>query len=935
MASVSSTTSSLGNTSLRGYGGMASGIDRDAIIEQMTAGTNTKITNQESAITKLEWKQEAYRGISDKLLDLYDNYCSYTSTTSLKDANTFAKSLISVIGKDDVTKFISATGSSDLVDSVAVKAVKQIATSTVRQSAGIKNGRLETTLDDLQDTFMYTSNLAGAQIRFEAQKGEGKDVCVFSMPSTYYEVDEQGKIKEDGNGNKIEKTINYFLQEGEDEDAYGKRLQKELNLALSQSKVVLGKDDKDVKIGNRIAFQYDETSNQMKIIGTGTNPDAKDSNGDPITLSGLGEFKIQSGSTALKGLGYTGTGSESITLDEFNKGVTREFQEAALSETSALEYLAGEKLTFNFDGSKKEIELITKAEAEELKNETDNNKILEKIQANVQNRLNQAFGTNKVKAELIEKEGGKKALAFTTSEKTSTVSISSNDGGVLYNLGISNGASNKVNLNGTLSQNNIGIQLNETRNKQKVDENGDPVFEADGTTPVYEQKLDENGKPVTDKDGNPVYVQESVVKDEYKNGLVINGVTISGIDANTSISSILSKINSNEKVGVKATYVDATGQFMLVSTETGASREINLDSQLAKDLFGQKGTSKDYEEDLGVTTGQDAIVTVSYGNGVDIDIQRASNTFNLEGLTVTVSGVFGGDWSEGRELTEDEVEKYKNGTTKLDDGQRIVEQGEKKLLQDWKTDSSETVSFSAKADVDKVVEKVKKFFEDFNAIATEVNTQVTTRPDSSYGPLTDEQKDEMSETSIENWEKKAKSGLLFNDSTMRDLSMDVQSIYTKLMSQTGLSYEELKELGITYSDNEKDGGILVFDESAFRSAMESNPDKVSSLFTGGNGMGQGLTKIVEDTFTPYATRYASRNGNSYGRLIEEAGSEKIPTSLMKNQIYEEIKSKQDLIESLRAKLQTEQDRYISMFTTMETMINKMNSQASYLSQITG
>ncbi len=68
MASVSS-TSSLGNTSLRGYGGMASGIDRDAIIEQMTAGTNTKIWNQESAITKLEWKQEAFRSISDKILD--------------------------------------------------------------------------------------------------------------------------------------------------------------------------------------------------------------------------------------------------------------------------------------------------------------------------------------------------------------------------------------------------------------------------------------------------------------------------------------------------------------------------------------------------------------------------------------------------------------------------------------------------------------------------------------------------------------------------------------------------------------------------------------------------------------------------------------------------------------------------------------------------
>ncbi len=60
MASISS-TNSIGNTSLRGYGGMASGIDRDSIIEKMTLGTTTKINNQKKKITQIQWKQEAYR----------------------------------------------------------------------------------------------------------------------------------------------------------------------------------------------------------------------------------------------------------------------------------------------------------------------------------------------------------------------------------------------------------------------------------------------------------------------------------------------------------------------------------------------------------------------------------------------------------------------------------------------------------------------------------------------------------------------------------------------------------------------------------------------------------------------------------------------------------------------------------------------------------
>ena len=56
---------------------------------------------------------------------------------------------------------------------------------------------------------------------------------------------------------------------------------------------------------------------------------------------------------------------------------------------------------------------------------------------------------------------------------------------------------------------------------------------------------------------------------------------------------------------------------------------------------------------------------------------------------------------------------------------------------------------------------------------------------------------------------------------------------------------------------------------------------------------------------------------------------------MKNQIYSQIKDMQDLIDKIQSQLKTEQDRYISQFTTMESLLNKMNNQSSYLSQLTG
>lgn len=969
MSSLSSSSvgssSSLGNTSLRGFGGMASGIDRDAIIEQMTLGTNTKITNQEKEITKLEWKQEIYRGISDQILDLYDNYSSYMSSSNLKDPSFFAKNIVSTHGKDDSTRFVTASGSSELISSVSLQAVKQLATSSVLQSKERTDGKLQTAIKDLNETAMWQSHLVGKQIRFATDNGKDgfSNQITWELPTTVQRRDASGKVVLDADGKEIMEEIDYFP-----EDAKGyKKLAEQLTNAYKDFA------DKNGMKTDALEFKYNESTEKIELAGTGNFDDKG--------------RQIMAHSNALSALGYTGSKDvKTITIADINKDMGNKFAESAVTQTNTVDYLTGKKVTFNYDGSQKEVELITEADkktlsdmeltdaekqevadalagtngstlkddlTEKIKNELKfelyndlvntaleqvqkdnpsltgeelqkavqeryyknvlgsdysesltgeeleeklqnklnemvdnkypsadiekkveeraysdklNNKKLDHLKTSLQNRLDKAFGKGNVVV-----DNGDKGLTFSTKKDSSSVSISTNDYTLLFNLGIANGESNKVNTSGKLSQSALGIDIN---------------------------------------------------SDDYKDGLVINGVTIGGIDANTSISSILSKINSSD-AGVKATYVSATGQFMLVSNETGAGRDITLDSNLAKELFGN---GKDSKDDLNIEYGKDAIIQVSYGNGVTVEMERASNTFNLEGMTVTVSGVFGGEYEK---VSEDEADKDENGNVIKDKNGNYLK---------WKEDTSAAVTFSAKADVDKAVEKVKKFFEDFNKLVTEVNTQVTSRPDSSYGPLTDEQKDEMDEKSIENWEKKAKTGLLYNDSTMRQLSMDVQSILTNFLNTNGFNYQDLEKMGITYSDNYKDGGTLVFDEAKFRSAMESDPESVSNVFAGGNKVKKGLMQVVEDTFTPYATRFASRNGSgkgSYGRLIEEAGSEKIPTSLLKNQIYNEIKSKQELIEQLRDKLKKEQDRYISQFSTMETLISQMNSQSSWLSQITG
>lgn len=857
MASVSS-TSSLGNTSLRGFGGMVSGIDRDEIIEQMTLGTTTKITNAKNDITKLQWKQEAYRSLSDMIIGLSDNYGSFTSSSSLVAPTLFAKSIISVHGSDKSSKYVTATGSSDLIGNVAISAVRQLATSTVRQSEKRVEGALETDLDKLDGNIFEWSNLEGGRLYFKGAVGpDGKvDSKYFEFKSTYKDKDADGK--------EITVDIGYFPK---NDDEYQK-LAEQLTKSLEQQEITI--DGYDVSKNLKFVYQDEKLQLVKKDTATGDIPSTLriGENSSPSVFGALG---LQKGD---------------MSIDDFN---ANQKDVDVIGKMSLVEGLTDSKLTFSYNGSRKDITMLTKAEADYINGmklndsgevvdadgnvikDKDNNPMtnLDKAKMQVmvdglQERLNQAFGTDNVKAELSSE--GK--LQFKTPDTTSSISIAGGGSAIMWNLGLSYGDSNKVNLNGKLNQNNIGIDLD-----KKV---------ADGSDELV-----------------------------YKDGLVINGVKIEGITKDTSINDILSKINSS-KAGVKATYVDATGQFMLVSSETGKGREINLDSQLAKDLFGG-----DENKGAKITNGQDAIVDVSYGNGVTVTMNRASNTFNLEGLSVTVSGVFGGEWKD-KEVTNDD------GTTTT-----------KKV---WEGHTADTVTFTAKADVDKVTERVKAYFEAFNELATEVNKQLTSRPDSAYGPLTEEQKAEMNETSIEDWENKAKQGLLYGDTIIRDLSGDIQSVMVKLMN-SGVNYQDLEKIGISYSEDYKDGGKLIFDESKFRAAMESDPEYVSNVFAGGGNVSKGLTKIVEDTLTPYATRYASRNkngmGGSYGRLVEEAGSEKAPSTLSNNFIYKQIQEMQERITQLQSKLKTQQDRYIKQFSSMESLISQMNSQSSWLSQISG
>ena len=372
------------------------------------------------------------------------------------------------------------------------------------------------------------------------------------------------------------------------------------------------------------------------------------------------------------------------------------------------------------------------------------------------------------------------------------------------------------------------------------------------------------------------YDTKEKLNDALKN-FTVNGAKIDNITADTTVDGLLTAINNNKDAGVTATYLGSENKFVLSSNEKGEGRKITLGADpkdttdAANLIFG--GVSQD---------GTDGEMSILY-NGVQTTITSSSNTFSIDGLDIRATNTF-------------------------NTGSATAEGG---------------VSFTASADTEKVTETVKKFIEAYNAMIDEVRTQATTRPDSNYKPLTEDQKNEMNENSIKNWENKAKEGILFNSSALKDLDNATQGIFSSMM-MNGVSYDDLEKIGISFSDDYTAGGKIVFDEEKFKTAMDSDPEKVSDLFTGTHG----IVNTIDSTLSTYATRYASKNGNSYGVLIEEAGSEKLSLTLTNTSLYQELKD-------MQSQLSTEQDRYISQFTQMERLINQMNSQSSYLSQLGG
>lgn len=573
--------------------------------------------------------------------------------------------------------------------------------------------------------------------------------------------------------------------------------------------------------------------------------------------------------------GATGKIKETLGIDPSKNESTLHTKDAALSNKDATlgDYLSGKELALTLDGVTKKIKLP------EYKNDKD-------YITDLQTEINKAFGENKVKVNAADGNGF--ALKFSTTQAGSTLSVS---GDAAKALGLDKAAT-YVNTSKTLGE-LLGDKAVDWSKFEKVKAEGDvkPVNKKDGTGVDY--YTDSKGNRVKSEDGGKTYYRVDD-KGEFLREFKINGKLVGAFNKDTALETVLTSINGNADAGVKVNYSKTTNQFQFTTKESGASSRIDMGDGLANALFG--GGKKD--------EGKDAIFSMMV-NGQELDgISRSSNTFDVDGMSVSLKGTFGA-YGSSNTLGKDNIEAAK----------------------------ADAVSFTSSSDADKIIDAIKSMVEDYNAMVTEIKNAYSTMPQQKsngkyYEPLTEEDKADMSESSIKAYEEKAKQGLLFAD---RDLS----ALYTQLtsaISMSGKDGADLKAIGIT--SNYSNGlTTLSLNEEKLRAALETDPDKVRDVFSKSVASGSSSNGLMQALKSPL-DMYSKTQGTK-GILVQKAGSTLAPSTLYKNTLQNKLDDIDTQIEKWQDKMADQVDRYTSKFTALEKLISQMNSQSSALASFLG
>ena len=276
-------------------------------------------------------------------------------------------------------------------------------------------------------------------------------------------------------------------------------------------------------------------------------------------------------------------------------------------------------------------------------------------------------------------------------------------------------------------------------------------------------------------------------------------------------------------------------------------------------------------------SGADAVINL---NGVEYT--SASNSFSINGLTIEATG-----------------------TTK----------------------ENEQISISTSVDSQGIYDKIKEFLTEYNNVINEMTKLYNAESAKDYEPLTDEEKDSMSETEVEKWEGKIKDALLRRDTTLNSLMSAMIISMSKSITINGKNFS-LSNFGIQTmgfmkaAENEQNAYHIDGDEDDTNSsgkedklmkAIQEDPDQVCDF----------MKQLVSNLYSAIDSKMKSTTLSSAYKVYND------------KEMDSQLKDYAQLIKDWEKKVSEKEEYYYKKFSAMETALSKINSQSSSLSGLLG
>ncbi len=901
--------------------GLTSGLDTESIISALVSSYNYKTNKYKKAQTKLSWKQDAWKTLNTKI------YSLYTSLDGLRFSKNYN---LKTTTSSDTTKATVTTTNN------AVNGTQKLNILQVAQAGYLTGGKLAS--GTTSSTTLAELGYTGGDGTIDVNLGDGtkKSISV-------------------SQGTTIQQVVNSLKDAG-------------VNASYDEN-------------NKRIYVSSKETGTENDFTLTGANVDGSSA------LAKLG-LCVGSSSTTATYESYTKyITSDGKTVAENVKSGVEAYAQALASTETAKAQNANLSAAYSYAAAYSAMQdaltgsSLSDAEQDELKT---------LLSMTATERVNSVMDANgniytKVKTEndIYEKDGKYIEAVTTAKDDGGNVYTKNVDGDYVDKNGLVYKATSEKDANGnkyyvytaadgqeaklammdetttyyesTANEVGTGLYQYTADDGTTYSPNDDGTFAGsdgktyklsdDGTTMQEYDKT--KGELVTDGKSATVGAGTEVTNTVYTRGAEISGVDkssdrltalkeASGLSKEEleTLTSNISKVNSFEAVSdtvldetdsytraniaasIKAAY--ASGGSAAVTTEVNKYATIISDNNTTikdgeatleehsalADLAKLDSSSQEYQDavDAFVAKVNDAKTNMDYLNANsnsdaskidgkdakiklnDIEYTGSSNQFSINGLSITAQAVTG-------------------------DG------------------DANAITITTQSDVQGMYDKIKDFLTQYNSLINEITSLYNADSAKGYEPLTDEEKDAMSDTEVEKWEEKIKSSLLRRDDSLESVMNAMTSSMSKGYEINGKNYYlssfGIKTLGyLNAAENEQNAYHIDGDEDD--ASVSGNSDKL-------------MTALTEDPDTVIEFMQQLTNGlyESVGKKMQTSTLSSVYKVYNDKEMASEYSDYTDLIKKWEQKLQDQEDYYYKKFSAMETALSKLQSQTSSMSNLFG